>query len=332
MAGAVVLCAVVGWADSTVAVHVDYSAAQGCPDALGFGEELRARAKVRFVADKDATRGLVLRVTRAGKHFEGKLVVRDGTAEETERRVRGDTCAEVVSGLALVSAFALGFTPVTEREDAQSPPDVALADIAQPAPVKDAAPELVIRPVTAEMVDSSTTAAPPPAPQLWSLYAGADAQLISDLSPNLTFASPVYFEVARSFGSKVGVAFRVRLSRATSTDAATFTLTAGGLDFCPLSYFARPIRLDLCARGVGGMLNAVGIGVTPARAATRPWASVGAAASVDLYMLGPIYTRLEAALDVPLVRDRFFVQPNDTVWMAPVVGWSGGLGAGATIW
>ncbi len=331
VASAGVLCAVVGRADSTVAVHVEYSVAQGCPDALGFGEELRARAKVHFVGEKDATHGLVVRVMRVGKHFVGRLVFRDGTAEETERRVNGDTCAEVVSGLALVSAFALGFTPTTERDDAQPPPDVTPADSASPAPAKDAAPEHVVPLPTAEVIDASTTA--PPAPQkAWSLYAGTDAQLISDISPNLTFSSPVYFQIARSFGGKLGVAFRVRLSRSSSTDTATFTLTSGALDLCPVSYFTSPIRLDLCARVVGGVFSAVGVGVAPARTASRPWVSVGPVADLDLYMLGPIYTRFEVAMDVPLVRDRFFVEPNNTVFTAPVVGWTGALGVGATIW
>jgi hypothetical protein len=334
--GALVLGAVGGWADSTVvSVRVEYAAAQGCPDALGFGEELHARARVKFVGDKDAPHALAVRITRVGKHFEGKLVVRDASAEASERRVSGDTCAEVVSGLALVSAFALGFSPPTaEPPDAQ--PDIATPDTMPVVVVRDASPERE-RPVAtieAPTVDASTTAAPTPtpAPQPWSFGVGAQGQLLSDVSPNLAFAVPMHFEVRRSMSGKLGVAARLRFVRASSTAAGAFTLTAGGVDLCPLDLFSRPFRFDLCARVVAGAFDATGVGVIPSRSATRPWVSVGSAASLDLYVLGPLYLRLEAALDAPLVRDRFFVEPNETLFSAPAIGWTGAFGAGATIW
>lgn len=326
------LGAVGGWADSTVVpVHVDYTAAPGCPDALGFGEELRTRARVKFVGDKESPHALVVRITRTGKRFVGRLVVRDANAEASERHVSGDTCDEVVSGLALVSAFALGFSPPpAETPDAQ--PDVAPPDA--PAPIvvveRDAAPERASTTIDASIVDASAITTP--APQPWSFGVGAQAQLLSDVSPNLTLGVPIHVEVRRSIGGKLGVASRLRFLRASSTASGAFTLTAGGVDLCPLDLFSRPVRFGLCARVVAGAFDASGVGVVPSRSATRPWVSLGSAASLDLYAIGPLYLRLEAAVDAPLVRDRFFVEPNETVFSPPTIGWTGAFGAGATIW
>lgn len=320
-------------ADANVPVRVDYAASSGCPDALVFGEELRARARVRFVGDKETASTLVVRIKHIGKHYEGRLVVRDVAREETERKVNGDSCAEVVSGLALVSAFALGFTPPSEVADAQAAsaplPDVVDSDAFVSPPAIDATPErappvAVEQPRDAAPVESGERA--------WSVSLGADAQLVSDVSPNLALAVPIWVELARSVGAHFSIASRLRFARASSSSTGSFTWTVGGLDLCPLVWSARPLRADLCARVHAGSLDAFGVGVVPSRDVTRPWVSLGPVASMSLYALGPAFLHLEGALDLPLVRDRFFVEPNDTVFSAPIVGWTAGLGAGATIW
>ncbi len=325
----VVGVAAIGLADTTVPIHVEYSGSAGCTDGLVFGEQLRSRAQVRFVREADATSTLIVHVTRAGKRVMGRLVVRDANHRETERNVAGDSCEEVVSGLALVSAIALGFTPTAETADAQA--DVIesdAVDVAVMAPDAITHVEVELEPRDAALAEAAVVE---PRPS-WSVSLGAEAELLSDVSPKLSFAVPLYIEVARAIGGSFGLATRLRFARSSNVSGGSFTWTAGGVDLCPLVWSPRPFGVDFCARTQFGVMDAFAVNVAASRDTTRAWLSIGPVASMRLYVVGPAYLHLEGALDVPLIRDRFFAEPNTTLFLAPNFGWTAALGAGATIW
>jgi len=51
-----------------------------------------------------------------------------------------------------------------------------------------------------------------------------------------------------------------------------------------------------------------------------------------LTVAGPLFVEAEASAFAPLVRDRFFVQPNVTIFRAPTAGVAGALGLGLSFW
>lgn len=295
-------------------VSVDYAGGPDCPDALVFGEQLRTRARVQFVSPTEGVTAFSVKLTQSGAQTVGRLVVRDRKGEQSERKVTGDTCAEVVSGLALVAALSLDpsareqAAPVSPPEPTTKPPEGATPRDA-PTPKADVAPSP------------------------WSVSIGAGGMAVSDVSSSLLFAVAPFLGVTRRVGGPWAVALELRFSRGSvaSVEAAT-TWTAGGLDLCPFLLWPSRVRLQACARAQAGTLDVIGVNVTPSRGVSRPWLSVGPAASASFYLVERLFARLEGALDVPLVRDRFYFEPETTVFQAPAVGWTATLALGGTIW
>ncbi|MEJ7733477.1 MAG: hypothetical protein WKG00_30315 [Polyangiaceae bacterium] len=99
-------------ADDRAAVRVVYRGGEGCPVASAFTAELMARTtRVRTAGADEAAREVRVEVQATGVESSGRLVVDGGGVRE----VKGATCAEVVSALALITALA--FDP-----DAQTGP------------------------------------------------------------------------------------------------------------------------------------------------------------------------------------------------------------------
>jgi hypothetical protein len=62
------------------------------------------------------------------------------------------------------------------------------------------------------------------------------------------------------------------------------------------------------------------------------WLSAGAIGRIGVRVIGPIFLEAEGGAVFPLVRDRFFVEPDETIHRAPAAAWSGAAGLGVTIW
>jgi hypothetical protein len=153
--------------------------------------------------------------------------------------------------------------------------------------------------------------------------------------PNVLFAVPLFVDVARAAGG-FGQSARIRFERVSGSTqqasaGADFTWTVVSLDACPFGAFSGALRADGCLRAVAGALDASGAGVLPPRSASRPWVSLGAAARGRWEFASPFFLEAEAALDFPMVRDRFFVEPNTTVFRPAVAGWGVAAGLGMTL-
>ena len=108
-------------------VRVDYSGAPGCPGPREFADQLQSRSRRIHVADGGGSVDtLIVRVDARGGKFAGRLTLRTLDGRETERTVTGDSCSEVVRGLALVAAIALD-------------PGAALSPVAESTPASEAA-------------------------------------------------------------------------------------------------------------------------------------------------------------------------------------------------
>jgi hypothetical protein len=166
--------------------------------------------------------------------------------------------------------------------------------------------------------------------------AGAHGGAIGGVAPDVLVLVPLFVEVARDTDAMVAPALRVRVERTGSGTldvgvggaSAQFTWTAAALDLCPILVSAGRFGARPCARVEGGTLEAAGVNVQPSRSGVRPWLGTGLVARGRVLVAGPLFLELEAATTLAIVRDRFFVEPSQTVFRAPLLGWAATAGVG----
>lgn len=318
-------------ADDLVAVQIDYDARAGCPSADSFVRQLLARApRARLAVTGERVRTLVARVRPgAGHGLEGLLVVRDPGVAPTERTVRAETCDEVVTALAVIAAVVID--PVTARTgvvvDTTAPP----ADEAPPVDV----PVAATTPVPAPPPTPAPEAPPglPAEPRMWTISAGLGGGLVAGAAPTVLLSVPAFVEVSRAGHEVVRPSARLRVERtfsSSNSEGGAFVRTGGATDLCPIALGASSLRAQPCVRAELAALYAKGRGVEPVRSAVRPWFALGAVARVRIDLPSPLFVELEAALIIPVVRDRFYVEPYAVVYRAPTVGGTSAFALGAS--
>jgi hypothetical protein len=332
--------------DDAIRIRVDYAAASGCPSRAELVDEIRARSPrvVEAPAGEEAI-GVAVRVTKERRGFAGTVTLRFAGAAPSSRTLAGASCSEVVAGLALMAAVAvdpilasapIDASPAVSASASSSPsssasPPANDASSASP-PIDAGAPDVV------EAQDAATpapSASPPPPANGWRWSVGAEASLVASPAPATLTTALLFVDVART--SRFSPSARLRLERSLhdnatpTTPGVTFAWTVASIDACPTSWSSASIRVEPCVRVHGGILEATGANVVPTRDSTRPWASVGPLARARWALAPPLALEIEGALVVPLVRDRFFSEPNVTVFQSAVLGWSAAAGASFTI-
>jgi hypothetical protein len=347
-------------ADEGVAVRLDYSVARGCPDGAAFFDRIAARTPhVRVARPGEDARTLVVRVTGHGRRVQGQIAVRAPDGTEATRTVSGETCGDVVTGLALIAALAVDPTADTSLTATTSTPAAAAAPThnatgsttpaAAPAPAAPASSDATREPEkeadreapgdeTAEHAENDATpetaAREATAPGgRWEASFGAHGAIVSGAAPDALLTIPVFAEIARPVGGVLRPATRLRFERAgtgvpSGGPGAQFTWTAASIDLCPLGLDEGRFLVRLCARAEAGALAATGVNVQPARSEARPWMSVGPVVRARWAPVSLVVVEAEAGAPVAAVRDRFFVEPSTTVFRAPAVGWTVAVGAG----
>ena len=318
--------ALIAWsaiADDREGVKLDYQVDPSCAGQDAFVAEVHARSpRIRFAAE--GTRTLVVRVEPRGGKLAGRIEL-GGTL----RSVAGETCEEVISALALVTALALDPLASTAPISTATPSSTATssdAGASTSAPEKDAGSEAIS--------DDERTL--PVEKRRWSFAAGADGEVVLGAGPDPMFAVPVFFEAARSLGERfaIGGAFRFMHADDTSLTGGIggdFDWTVGALDLCAIVRAGR-FRINACERNTFGVLEAHGLGVVPANSSTRPWVDLGLAVAARARVLGPFFLEVTGHVGAVLVRDRFFLEPNQTVFQAPLFMGELGGGVGFEIW
>jgi hypothetical protein len=167
---------------------------------------------------------------------------------------------------------------------------------------------------------------------------GAHAGLSGGVTPRVLVSAPVFVEIADGRDALFAPALRLRFEHAGSGTVheagggALFTWTTASADACPLAWSPARVRLLPCARVEAGALHASGVDLKVSRSDTRLWFAVGAVARAQLRITGPLFAELEVGAFLPIVRDRFFFEPDSTLFRAPIVGWSGAAGLGVAFW
>ncbi len=313
-------------------VRLDYQADARCAaDEKAFIAEVHARSP-RIRISPDASRSLVVRIVRVSpSKMAGRIELHEHDGTTTERTVSGASCEEIVSALGLVTALALDPTASTSTSADAGSPEVA-STVATASTAQNAQTDASV----VHRRDDDDEQATPLAERRWSFGAGADGEVVIGASPDPLFAVPVFFEATRAVGEHVGLGAGIRFERTGETSlvsgsGADFTWTVGALNLCVVLRAGR-IRFDTCVRSHAGAIDAHGEGVVMTRSATRPWVDVGVALAIRFRIAGPVFVEAQGGIGVPLVQDRFFLEPNDTVFQASFLTGHVGGGLGFEIW
>lgn len=328
------------------AVKLDYREGAKCGGADAFVSQVMARSpRVRFAnAGESASRSMIVAIEPHGARMVGRVELREADGTTTERSVTGASCEDVISAVGLVAAITLDPLASTSATatNANNATNASNSNTTNATSANDAtktnnASHANDDTHTNDAREREDDDALPSSKRRWSFGAGADAEVVVGAAPDALFAVPVFFELTRSLGEHFAIGGALRFERAgeTTLDAtgigADFTWTAGAADVC-FVWRAGRVRLHACARSHFGAIDAHGEGVTPERSATRPWVDLSGVVAFRVRIAGPVFVEATASAGVPLVQDRFFVEPNQTVFQVPAFTATAGGGLGFEIW
>ncbi len=313
---ALVLLGVSRHASAAEPARFSYAAPEGCPSEQDFV----ARVQERSVHERPATGdelalSFVVTLAEDRDGVLGRVEFKDRDGTLVSRAVRGTTCDEVASSIALVTALAIDGRAEAEAEPAAgpaaTPPREPERPAVPPAPPPDA-------PASAARRSSSS-----------ALYtAGFGAGFQSVVGPT----GGASFEAFLGAASGPGEA-SVRLtawhwlgSGSQAGREAEFRGWGGRLDGCPLAFERGGVFVTPCV-GVGaGLFRASGV-----ESASLPRPKEASIAWFDATLLGRagivlgslIVLEAEAGLTLPLVREDFGFSaplPASTLYSVPALG------------
>jgi hypothetical protein len=316
------------------ALRVVYRAAGDCPSETAYTSQVLARTtRVRLARRDDASFvSLLVTVSQAPAGFSGRLEVARDDGHVFARAVEGDTCEEVVSALALVTALTFDPQASASPSSGKLPPVVPAqpepeASAPLPEPPRQPPP---LAPATAPSPSEPRARWAEPSPSEatgWQVALGGQAALRRGVTPDPIVTLPLFVGVVLPLREPFAIGLRASFERSGTdlTDSASataaFRWTAGALEGCPIAWSQGEVSASPCLRLEAGVVEAEGSGIVPARDDRRPWAAVGAVGRAEWAFLEPAFAELGAGVMVPLIRDRFFFQPDRTVHRPAAVGW-----------
>lgn len=297
-------------------LRIEYSAHEGCPDALGFFWYIRAHTQhVRLAAEGELADLAKVHIVRADGKSVGTLELPPFEGRPFSRQVEAPTCADVVLALSLVVALAYDSDATTIF----TPPVAAPPEPEPPAPAPSSPPIVAPPPPKVE-----PPAPEPPRRPMRSGGAAAFAVLASSglgpstlqvlLAPFVEYSS----HAAGVWQPRVRGAFLVEVPAATATKSglgsASLQLFAGALEGCPVSL---PIAADVavvpCAGvGVGRLVGQAARTVDGAQSGGLWWVALQTAAHLRSELPGPLFAELTASGSINLAPGKFvFVDPTN---------------------
>ena len=243
---------------------------------------------------------------------------RDGTP--VSRAVRGATCDEVASSIALVTALAIDARAETEP--------AASAPVAAPAPASVPAPP-------SPSHDAAATPAERPVSTLL-FTAGFGGGFQSFVGPTGGLSLDAFLGVSSGPG---GGALRLSAwhSRASGSQAgreAVFRAWGGRFDACPLAFERSRVFATPCLAIDAGFLRAEGVqsaSLPEPHEASLPWFAATLLGRAGVVLGGLLVLEAEGGLTLPLVRKRFGFskpEPPASLYSVPPVGAGAAIHAG----
>lgn len=329
-----------GTADASVPVRFEYSAPVECPTETEFIGRVRERSlHQRLALDGDFARAFVVTVTvgEGGATARVDFVDADGSA--VFRTVRGSTCEEAVSGIALVCALAIDARATPEEPPATAPvaggAGASASSVAEPVP--RAPPPPVPPPAHAAPETPSAERERTETASGWSFSAGAGVGYASHKGPSGAPTVDVFFggRLAPLGPSARASGWHFRSDVTTSAGrGARFRAYGLRLEACPSSFGAPALFVEPCLATDAGVLSASGVvsaAVPSPRSSTGPWWDAIAVARLGALVSGWLLFEAQGELAVPLVSQRYgFGEPpvEPTVYDVGAAGVSARAGVG----
>ena len=310
---------------ATDPVRFDYRAPAGCPDADVFARRVAERtARGRPAEHGELSRTFVVSVTLDEEGAGARVEFTDTRGTHVTRAVRGETCDEVVSAIALVTALAIDAGTSDESE--------AMPAIA-PAP----SPAASVQPAPAPPAPGRKRAFPAPEPDVVVGSVGVETNVTTWLGPAPTLGVGLFGEIGAYAGASArftllatSASTLVPLEETSRYRRGDFRALVARVEGCPVAaLLGAGFRVVPClAVGIGAL---EGAGqqqtVSPARSKTIFWADAVASLRLDWTVADSLVFFAEGELGVPLVRHLFvFDGPRDDVWSVPVAGAGASLG------
>lgn len=321
-------------AGASVAVRFEYHAPAECPNEAAFVERVRERSQHgHLAADGELARTFVVTVAVDDTGATARVDFVDSDGSSVFRRVRGGTCEEAVTGIALVTALAIDGratpkepeTPAGTASVAPTPPPVA-PPAEPPRRVVELTPPKPPAPAARATVRESRP----------SFSAGLGAGYASHKGPSGAPTFDAFFgaRLADDGPSARASVWHFRSEVTSSGRKARFRGYGIRLEVCPLAFGSSPWFIEPCLGADGGVLMAsgvAGVAVAEPRESARGWWDVLAIARVGTLVSGWLVLDVQGELAMPLVSDRYgFGEPpvDPNVFEVGSVGVSGRGGVG----
>ena len=307
----------VGAAKPGQAFRLEYWADGRCPDAVEFARQIQTRAPRLRVAEADEPAlGFYAELVEREGTATGRLTARSPDGREVVREVRGPTCDDVATALALIAALAADPNQTVEA----APP----RPIAPPRPAKQGAePSRPPEPV------------PEPDPeQRWTFGIGGGLGFDSSIAPNPGYCLGIAFDAEGYPGSVFRPLFSLSLMRAVASKTetqggdATFDWVSFRLAACPARW---PQETPLFVRPCGfmdiGLLGADVQRGTSSQAETKTWFALGGFLRTEALVGEILSFQLDGGLTVPLIRSSFSAGADQPIaFQVPSSGILGRIG------
>lgn len=304
-------------ADDQVPLSLRYTAPPACPSAERFLGEVAARtSRYRAALPTESATILTVVIKEVKGGDRGTFELGTGHGTTSARHVAAADCEQVVSALALMTALAIDPNASTAPVSAAPPEPVKTAEPGVRA--EDAAP-LARRSMRSR----------------WRWQVGAAMEALGGFGGGPLLLVRPSIEIGKVSGYPWSSALRLSegLGRHVVRGldgGGEFTLLAGRIEGCPARFNAtRTLQIAPCLALDAGRLEAAGIGVAPAERLHRPWVAPAAVARLQWELVNVLVVEVAGEVFFPLVRDRFFVGSDATLFRTPAV--AGGATAGLSV-
>jgi hypothetical protein len=296
------------------AFRVIETSSAGCGRGGTFVSELRRRtSRLRPAQEGEHAMLFVVETFDNPGGVRGRLTMRTLSGATTVREVPGSACHEVESAMALIAALTVD-------------PLAGSAERAQAAPAPAAHPPAV---ETAARHDLPAV----PQQSTWSIRIEPSVTLRTAIAPHLAWGGAMGVMVTRERAKLLpSFGLSAHYSEATAQQpagSAALQWVAAQLLVCP--WGIRPGKswdFRACAAFQAGRLRGIGTDTADPAAKSIFWASAGAELQGRVKLVGRWWLGLDATAELPFSRERFYIEPGQTLHRVPWWGASLGLGVG----
>jgi hypothetical protein len=325
-------------------VRFTYQCDAECPGAARFVQEVEAHtAHTRLAVDGELARMFLVAVHREGSKSHGVLRITGVDGSITRREVSGESCAEVVSALAFMTALAIdpgagAMMPTPTAEVDGGANDASVASGVLPGSPADSLSASVSTADSTRDSPSSPEAVSSVAPK-WHWGVGVDGQMLAGFVPEWAPGGGVFVDLAGAGADTLVPSFRVSLLAATTHSSfvsgvgAQLTWLTARAEGCPAHIELASLVATVCLKVDAGFLRSEGTGLANTDGESRPWVVPGALGRLMWPSHGGPWIEGAAGLGVPLERYNFAYQRAGVAGAIEVsrvrsLGAELGLGAG----